>query len=55
MVYIEFLFTEQYEHLQDELDRRREECVQLRTVLANASSLDGGATLLLSHSSFIFS
>ena len=28
---------DQFEHMQDELDRRREECIQLRTVLANAS------------------
>lgn len=27
--------TEQFEALQDELERRREECIQLRTVLAN--------------------
>ena len=28
---------EQFETLQEELDRRREECIQLRTVLANVS------------------
>lgn len=28
-------FAEQFEALQDELERRREECIQLRTVLAN--------------------
>ena len=32
--------TNQYEKIQDELERRREECVQLRTILANVS-LDG--------------
>ena len=30
-------FPDQFEHLQDELERRREECIQLRTVLANVS------------------
>ena len=28
---------DQFDYLQDELERRREECIQLRTVLANAS------------------
>eukprot|EP00095_Tigriopus_kingsejongensis_P008891 maker-scaffold566_size135349-snap-gene-0.26 protein:Tk08891 transcript:maker-scaffold566_size135349-snap-gene-0.26-mRNA-1 annotation:"myosin va" len=41
---------EQFEHLQDELDRRREECIQLRTVLATAS-LDEQPFSLLSRSS----
>ena len=31
---------DQFETLQEELDRRREECVQLRTVLANVSLSD---------------
>ncbi|XP_068247179.1 unconventional myosin-Va isoform X6 [Palaemon carinicauda] len=31
-------FMKQFEALQDELERRREECIQLRTVLANRSS-----------------
>lgn len=31
-------FPEQFESLQDELERRREECIQLRTVLANRST-----------------
>ncbi len=31
------LFAEQFDQLQDELERRREECIQLRTVLANVS------------------
>ncbi|CAL4082348.1 unnamed protein product, partial [Meganyctiphanes norvegica] len=30
-------FLKQFEALQDELDRRREECIQLKTVLANRS------------------
>ncbi len=29
--------SEQFDQLQDELERRREECIQLRTVLANVS------------------
>ena len=29
------MFSGQFEALQDELERRREECIQLRTVLAN--------------------
>ena len=29
--------SDQFETLQEELDRRREECIQLRTVLANVS------------------
>jgi len=32
--------SDQFETLQEELDRRREECVQLRTVLANVSLSD---------------
>ena len=28
---------DQFDYLQEELERRREECIQLRTVLANAS------------------
>eukprot|EP00094_Tigriopus_californicus_P007483 TCALIF_07205-PA protein Name:"Similar to MYO5A Unconventional myosin-Va (Gallus gallus)" AED:0.07 eAED:0.07 QI:0/0/0/0.83/1/1/12/0/1517 len=42
--------TEQFEQLQDEVDRRREECIQLRTVLATAS-LDEQPFSLLSRSS----
>ena len=37
LIMIRFLLAEQYEQLQEELDRRREECVQLRTVLANVA------------------
>ena len=43
-------FPDQFEHLQDELERRREECIQLRTVLANVS-LDEQPFSLLSRSS----
>ena len=32
-----FIISEQFEAQQDELERRREECIQLRTVLANRS------------------
>ena len=39
-------FPDQYEQLQDELDRRREECIQLRTVLANVSVEDQNFSLL---------
>lgn len=42
--------SEQFEQLQDEVDRRREECIQLRTVLATAS-LDEQPFSLLSRSS----
>ena len=31
------VLIEQYEALTDELERRREECIQLRTILANVS------------------
>ena len=36
------VLLEQYEALTDELERRREECIQLRTILANVSSGAGG-------------
>ena len=36
------MLLEQYEALTDELERRREECIQLRTILANVSSGAGG-------------
>ena len=32
------VLIEQYEALTDELERRREECIQLRTILANVSN-----------------
>ena len=38
------VLVEQCEVLQDELERRREECIQLRTILANVS-LDNNATV----------
>ena len=37
---------DQYDHLQDELERRREECIQLRTVLANSSMEEQPFSLL---------
>ena len=45
-----FFFSDQFDYLQDELERRREECIQLRTVLANAS-LDEQPLSLLSRAS----
>ncbi|XP_069937518.1 unconventional myosin-Va-like isoform X2 [Cherax quadricarinatus] len=35
VIHLQTLLREQFEALQDELERRREECIQLRTVLAN--------------------
>ncbi|KAK4298028.1 hypothetical protein Pmani_029590 [Petrolisthes manimaculis] len=35
IIHLQTLLREQFESLQDELERRREECIQLRTVLAN--------------------
>ena len=42
--------SDQFDQLQDEVERRREECIQLRTVLAN-SSMDEQPFSLLSRSS----
>ena len=39
------VLLDQYEALTDELERRREECIQLRTILANVSDSAGGAGL----------
>ena len=36
------VLLDQYEALGDELERRREECIQLRTILANVSDSAGG-------------
>ncbi|XP_063600103.1 uncharacterized protein LOC134776319 [Penaeus indicus] len=35
VIHLQTMLREQFEALQDELERRREECIQLRTVLAN--------------------
>ena len=35
------VLLDQYEALTDELERRREECIQLRTILANVSDSAG--------------
>ncbi len=37
ILYFLIRLSDQFEYLQEELERRREECIQLRTVLANAS------------------
>lgn len=41
MLVVVFCITEQFEAMQDELSRRREECIQLRTILASQGKRRG--------------